>query len=101
MHDHHCPLTGTCIGKRNRFLFQRFLTTAVFTCLVAVVLSLLFVLSEPPKGVIIEKWTKDTAQGLMVLCGSIAVFIGAFAGSTHCGLVDDVTTHESLRNRWN
>lgn len=46
-HDHHCPLTGTCIGQRNYFYFVFFLFAINSLLIFSSVVSIYLICSQP------------------------------------------------------
>ena len=103
--DHHCPWMGTCIGKRNLVYFISFLFLTSFHAGIVFATTLALFLKEGkdfeslPDGVVRTLSVGNTA--IMIYCATIGFTLLFFGLYTTCLMLNNTTSNENLRTRWN
>lgn len=103
VHDHHCPWVGTCVAYRNHRYFTMFLfgtsLHGLHTCLLALTSMIkIGVFFSDPKGL-----DQYHSLRLFLVCfsGMFSLTLGAFFTHQNYYIINNITSNELLRRRWN
>jgi hypothetical protein len=91
-YDHYCPWMGTCVGKRNYFMFFLFLWSVLLNSL-TLLSSGIYFLSHFTVAEVVKE---PVALGLVIFTGLITWSLAGMAGYHTWLASQNITTHEEV-----
>jgi palmitoyltransferase ZDHHC9/14/18 len=110
VHDHHCPWVGTCVARRNIRYFIAFLFWTGMHGLITMIFCLIYILVKKGEGEEISLANfggGDNSAELNINLGCLcygaifAVTLLGFSCYTNSLTLQNVTSNENLRKKWN